>query len=109
MHNPYVNTDVTGTLAGYFGISAAFLLPIFIIAALWTIVLKGFALWHSARGGQRNWFIFMLIVNALGIPELVYLVWFRKDTQASETPSLFDEPKSGTVAESPAVADDQQA
>ena len=52
-------------------------LPFLIVAAVWTIVLKGFALWYSARGSQKGWFIALLIVNTLGILELVYLIWFR--------------------------------
>lgn len=53
------------------------LFPFLILAVIWTIVLKGFALWHAARGGQRNWFIALLIINTLGILEIIYLVWFR--------------------------------
>lgn len=58
------------------GIMAVFL-PLLIVAALWTIVLKGFSLWYAARAGQKWWFLFLLIVNTLGILEIVYLIWFR--------------------------------
>ncbi len=58
-------------------------LPFLIVAAVWTIVLKGFALWYSARGSQKGWFIALLIVNTLGILELVYLIWFRPASRAS--------------------------
>ena len=58
-------------------------LPLIIIIALWAIVLKGFALWFSARAGQRNWFVALLILNTLGILELVYLIWFRPKSEAS--------------------------
>jgi hypothetical protein len=56
------------------------LLPILALAAVWTIILKGFALWHAARNGQKWWFIALLIVNTLGILEIVYIVWFRPDS-----------------------------
>ena len=48
---------------------------IFIILAviIWTFVWKGFALWRSARLSQRGWFIALLIVNTLGILEIIYL------------------------------------
>ena len=52
-------------------------IPIVLVVALWSIVLKGFALWHAARGGQKAWFIALLIINTLGILEIVYLIWFR--------------------------------
>jgi methionyl-tRNA synthetase len=53
------------------------LVPLFALAALWTVIIKGFALWHSARAGQKWWFIALLIVNTLGILEVIYLIWFR--------------------------------
>ncbi|MHB1163358.1 MAG: DUF5652 family protein [Minisyncoccota bacterium] len=59
-----------------FGFMSAFL-PLFILAALWTIVLKGFALWYAARGGQKGWFIALLFINTLGVLEIIYLIWFR--------------------------------
>ncbi|HUY05550.1 MAG TPA: DUF5652 family protein [Candidatus Paceibacterota bacterium] len=59
-----------------FGFMSA-LVPFLILAMLWTIVLKGFALWHAARGGQKWWFIALLVVNTLGLLEIIYLIWFR--------------------------------
>lgn len=53
----------------------------FIIAAIWllfVIVLKGYALWHAAKRGQIWWFVALLIINTLGILELVYIVFFLK-------------------------------
>ena len=38
------------------------------------VVLKGFALWRSARKGQNVWFIALLIVNSLGILPAFYLL-----------------------------------
>lgn len=55
----------------------AVLLPIIVAALLWTLVLKGFALWYAARGEQKGWFIALLIINTLGILEIIYLIWFR--------------------------------
>lgn len=53
------------------------LLPILAVIALWTVVLKGFALWHAAKNEQKWWFIALLVINTLGILEIVYLIWFR--------------------------------
>jgi len=61
-----------------FGIFGSFF---FIIAALWllfTIVLKGYALWHAAKRGQIWWFVALMIFNTLGILELIYIVFFLK-------------------------------
>jgi Family of unknown function (DUF5652) len=61
------------------GLTFAFL-PLLIIVLLWTVILKGYALWHSARNSQKWWFIVLLIVNTVGILEIIYLIWFRSDT-----------------------------
>ncbi|HEY0948427.1 MAG TPA: DUF5652 family protein [Candidatus Paceibacterota bacterium] len=55
------------------------LFALFIALALWTTIIKAFALWHAARNGQTFWFVALLVVNSLGILELVYLLAFRKD------------------------------
>lgn len=47
-----------------------FLLPLVI---LWTIFWKGLALWHAGRKAQTVWFIVLLIINTLGILEIIYL------------------------------------
>jgi hypothetical protein len=55
------------------------------IVAIWSIVLKGFALWYSARAGQHKWFIVLLVVNTAGILEMVYFIWFRPKTSQVES------------------------
>ncbi len=49
-----------------------------ILAVIWTIPWKGIALWKSARRGQIGWFIILLIVNTLGILEIIYIFLFAK-------------------------------
>ena len=63
------------------------LLPFLAVALVWTIILKGFALWHAARGSQKWWFVALLIVNTLGILEIIYLIWFRPSSSLSSSPS----------------------
>lgn len=53
------------------------LLPFILLAVAWTIIIKGYALWHAARNGQKWWFLALLVINTLGILEVIYLVWFR--------------------------------
>ena len=45
----------------------------------WTILWKGLALWKSARNDQRYWFVVLLVVNTLGILEILYLFVFAKE------------------------------
>lgn len=90
MHN---YSPLSGFLAP--GIVFVFL-PLIILVVLWTIVLKGFALWFSAQAGQRNWFIALLVLNTLGILELVYLIWYRPKKEASpiEAPEVSSAPEA---------------
>ncbi len=56
-------------LAGLAGISPLFV----VLAIIWTLVWKGFALWKAAELRQKYWFIAILIINTLGILEIIYL------------------------------------
>ncbi len=42
----------------------------------WTIFWKGIALWRAANRGDTWWFIALLLVNTLGILEIIYLFVF---------------------------------
>jgi len=50
------------------------LFPLIAIFAVIELVLKGYTLWLSARKGQSVWFIFLLIVNSIGILPIIYLL-----------------------------------
>jgi hypothetical protein len=45
---------------------------------VWSIVWKGLALWKAANLKQRNWFIGVLLLNTLGILDIIYLFFFAK-------------------------------
>jgi hypothetical protein len=44
-----------------------------LLIVLWTIPWKGIALWKSARLSHKWWFIILLIVNTVGILEIIYI------------------------------------
>jgi len=67
------------------GVPIAVLFPVLVLLAIWSIAIKGLALWHAARNGQKFWFIALLVLNTLGILDVVYLVGFRKDKQVLGT------------------------
>jgi hypothetical protein len=52
------------------------------ILLLWSLFWKGLALWRASKENQRNWFIvillFFIIINTLGILEIIYLFRFAK-------------------------------
>ncbi len=54
------------------------LLSILPFLIVWTFFWKGLALWHSAQRKEAWWFIALLLINTLGILEIVYLFGFAK-------------------------------
>ena len=44
----------------------------------WSLAWKGVALWKAARNNQLLWFISILLVNAVGIVEIIYISFFQK-------------------------------
>jgi hypothetical protein len=40
---------------------------------VWTLVWKGIALWKSARRSEMVWFVALLVLNTLGILEIIYI------------------------------------
>lgn len=39
----------------------------------WLVTWKGFALWKAAKKDQKPWFAAILILNTLGLLEIIYL------------------------------------
>ncbi len=50
----------------------------FLALYFWSIVWKGLALWKSAQREQKWWFIAFLVVNTLGILEILYYYVFSE-------------------------------
>ena len=48
------------------------------ILSIWSLIWKGVALWKAAKQGQRNWFIAILVLNTIGILDIIYLFRFSK-------------------------------
>jgi len=63
---------------GWMLVAIAIAAPFIIAAILWSVVWKGLALWHSARRGQYWWFLILMVVNTLGILEIIYLFFVAK-------------------------------
>ncbi len=72
-------TTALGILASNLGISLPLLVILFLLFVIWTAIWKGLALWRSARMGHVVWFIVFLLVNLLGIPEIIYLIVTEKN------------------------------
>jgi predicted membrane protein len=63
----FLVTNYALTVWGW--IFLVFLLP-------WSFIWKGIALWKSARNTSYIWFIVLLLVNTLGILEILYIFVF---------------------------------
>ncbi len=51
---------------------------IVLIAALWTLPWKGMALWKAAHRRDLWWFVAFLVINTLGILEILYIFMFSR-------------------------------
>lgn len=62
------------TLSNLIGIDPLFI----ILAIIWTLIWKGFALWRAAELRQKYWFVVLLLINTLGILEIIYLFYIAR-------------------------------
>ena len=49
---------------------------------IWTMFWKSYAIWTAAKRDEKKWFIVLLLVNTIGILEIVYLFKFAGKTRA---------------------------
>ena len=54
---------------------------VFTALAVWSLFWKGLALWKAASQKDKIWFVVLLIVNTLGLLEILYLFVFSKYTK----------------------------
>ncbi len=46
---------------------------VLLLLLAWSVVWKGLALWKAARRNEKGWFIALLIINILGLLEMLYI------------------------------------
>lgn len=61
-------------------------MTIFLLLIIWSMVWKGLALWKAARNNSVPWFVALLIVNTVGILEILYIYVFSKKKDESALP-----------------------
>lgn len=49
-----------------------------LLLILWTLPWKGVALWKAAKSNQKWWFVALLVINTVGILEILYIYVFSK-------------------------------
>lgn len=50
----------------------------YIPLSIWILIWKGLALWKAATKKQLVWFILILIINTLGIFEIIYFFFLNR-------------------------------
>ena len=56
---------------------------IFVLFTLWSAIWKGIALWKAARRGETGWYVALLILNTVGILEIIYIFAVAKNDKKS--------------------------
>ena len=76
---PWLSPVGVGFFAGIGGL-------ILLVVVVWSVFWKGLALWKAAREGSKPWFVVLLLVNTVGILEILYLYVFSKKKDAGAKP-----------------------
>jgi len=51
---------------------------VFALLGIWALVWKGLALWKAAGNKSKGWFIALLLINTLGIMDIIYYFAAKK-------------------------------
>lgn len=52
---------------------------IIVVFALIDVAMKGWAMWRAAKMNKLNWFIFLLIINSMGVLPLIFILLTRDE------------------------------
>ena len=55
-------------------------LVIILVMFLWVLPWKGYALWTAVKKNDKGWFLALIVLNTLGILEIIYIFGFAKKT-----------------------------
>lgn len=57
---------------------------VFAALVAWIVVWKGFALYKAARRGEKVWYVALLVLNTVGILEILYIFLFSRSEKTTE-------------------------
>lgn len=49
------------------------------LVVAWSMAWKGVALWRASGNGHLVWFVVLLLINTLGILEIIYIFVFSRE------------------------------
>jgi hypothetical protein len=55
-----------------------------VLSVVWTIIWKALAMWRAAEVGSKAWFVILLVVNTLGILDIIYLYVISKPKKSPQ-------------------------
>lgn len=70
--------DYGGYTASQLGMASWVFTVLMLVLVVWSLAWKGLALWHAARRGEKAWYVVLLILNTVGMLEIVYLFAIAK-------------------------------
>lgn len=59
--------------------------PLFYLIVAWSLIWKGFALWRAAKNDSKVWYVVLLVLNTVGILEILYYFIFSKKGEAKKS------------------------
>jgi len=59
---------------------------LFSLLMIWSLIWKGIALWKAARNSHMGWYVVLLVVNLMGILEIIYIFFFSKKKEQNQPP-----------------------
>lgn len=83
-------TTYLSNMAAQTGIPLALIIIFMGIVSIWSLCWKGVALWKACQRKQLLWFVVLLVVNTMGILEILYIFVFSKislDSKEKSAPS----------------------
>ena len=70
-----MNIETINILANWVGVNPWMIA----LVIIWTLAWKGVALWRAAGLRQKYWFVALLLINTLGILEIIYLFFVARN------------------------------
>jgi hypothetical protein len=61
------------------GVMGAWMGAFFFPIMAWSICWKGWALWKAAKADSKIWFVILLLVNTMGILDILYIFVLGKE------------------------------
>jgi len=61
----------------------------FVLVLAWSLLWKGWALWKAAQRKQKIWFVVILLINTVGILDILYVFIFSNDETIKKIKGIF--------------------